>query len=290
MTAAQVSPSLSQRFGDVLCTLSGSVATVVIDRPAKRNALSQPVVDGLSQAIATAIDHDASVLVLRGTGGTLSAGADLALVRSILADTDALRRYVTSLSGVCDALASGPFVSVAVVDGYAVAGGCELLLACDLALAADDARIGDRHLQHALLPGAGGSARLFRRVSPARARRLFFTAEMISGQVAAEWGLVSASAPSGELELALGALLDSLAAKSPAACRAMKQMLIAAENCLLADAIACERELFLDYIRAAPVVAAALDAFLARGPAEGRPAPGEGGAGQQAAGSQGGDR
>lgn len=257
-----VSEYAPTRVGDVLVSAEGPVVTATIDRPEKRNAINFEVIDGLSAAIATTVERQASVLLLRGSGGTFSAGADLNLVRSTLGDDQGLTHFLARLSEVCDALAKGPFVSVAVVTGYALAGGCELLLACDLAVASDDAQIGDRHLQNSLLPGAGGSTRLFRAITPARARRLFFTAEMISGRLAEEWGLVSASCPSDRLEATVADLVSQIAAKSPAALRAMKEMTVAAETSSMAGALAEERRIFLDYAAGSEHVRSALSAFL----------------------------
>lgn len=252
------------RVGDVLISREGPVVTATIDRPGKRNAINYEVIDGLGAAIDTTVDSGASMLVLRGAGGTFCAGADLNLIRSMITDADGLERYVTRLSEVCDALSNGPFVSLAVVTGYAVAGGCELLLACDLAVASDDARIGDRHLENSLLPGAGGSVRLFRSLTPARARRLFYTAEMITGSLAEQWGLVCASAPVDALDAVVADLVAAISGKSPQALRAMKAMTHAAEVETFADAVAAERRIFVDYAAGSDAVRTALTAFLER--------------------------
>lgn len=265
--SATVSGHSPVRVGDVIVHVDGATVNATIDRPNKRNALDYEVIDGLQAAIATAIDREASLLVLRGAGGHFSAGADLALVQTLLDDASALTEYVTRLSHVCDFLATGPFVSLAVVTGYAVAGGCELLLACDLAVAADDAKIGDRHLQNSLLPGAGGSVRLFQRLTPARARRLFYTAEMISGRVAEEWGLVTASCGLQELDTVVDGLIARIVEKAPAALKAIKAMTVAAETSLMHDALAEERRIFVDYATGSDHVREALSRFLEKAPA-----------------------
>ena len=250
------------RAGDVIVTVDGPVVNATMDRPDKRNAINYGVIDGLKTAIATTTEREASVLVVRGAGPSFCAGADLNLVRSTLDDEHGLTDFLARLSEVCDALADGPFVSLAVVTGHAVAGGCEILLACDLAVASHDAKIGDRHLQNSLLPGAGGSVRLLQALTPARARRLFYTAEMISGRLAEEWGLVSAACPQDRLEASVAELVAQLVTKSPAALRAMKQMTIAAETRQIKDVLAVERRIFLDYAMGSSHVRDALTAFL----------------------------
>ncbi|MDT7693355.1 MAG: hypothetical protein QOI75_2722, partial [Pseudonocardiales bacterium] len=142
---------------DVRVEVDGVVARVLIDRPTAMNALSPAVLAGLRDAFEVAARKGCSVLVLRGAGGTLSAGADLKYLETILGDEAAVTGYLVEIGAMIDALEAGPFVSVAVVEGYALAGGCEILLGCDLAVVSADARIGDRHLEYGLLPGAGGS-------------------------------------------------------------------------------------------------------------------------------------
>ena len=256
--------STATRIGDVVVEHDGRVVTATIDRPHKRNAIGLSVIEGLTGAIELARDGDASVLVLRGAGHTFCAGADLAFVSDSIDDPSVMNDFLARLSEVCDRLADGPFASVAVIEGFAVAGGCELLVACDLAVAADDARIGDGHLNNALLPGAGNSVRLMHALSPARARRLFYTAELISGREAADWGLVSASAPAGELEQVVSDLVSRIAGHSPPALRAIKEMTICAESKPIVEALADERRIFLEYAEGDGHVRNALTAFLGR--------------------------
>src|SRR5687767_13750953 len=129
----------------VTVAVDGPVVRATINRPRARNAINLAVVDGLEAALDTAESSGAKVVVLRGSGGTFCAGADLKLVQALVGDTEQMAAYVGRLANITERLESGPFVSLAVVDGFALAGGCELLLACDLALASDEARIGDRH-------------------------------------------------------------------------------------------------------------------------------------------------
>ena len=252
----------ARRVGDVIISVGASTVTAVMDRPDKRNAISYAVIEGLNSAIDTTIDTGASILVLRGAGGNFCAGADLNLVKAMLDDASGLTTYLRKLSDVCDRLADGPFVSLAVVTGFALAGGCELLLACDVAVASEDAQIGDRHLRNSLLPGAGGSVRLFRALTPARARRLLYTAEMISGRVAEDWGLVAAAYPAAALDDQVTRLVNEISARSPQALRAAKAMTVAAERQSLADALAEERRIFVGYATGNESVRTALTAFL----------------------------
>jgi enoyl-CoA hydratase/carnithine racemase len=252
-----------QRVGDVVIDVDGAVARALIDRPAAKNALSPAVLDGLGAAVDTATAAGCSVFVVSGAGGTLSAGADLPHLETLLGDQGALTAYIASIGAVLDRIEAAPFVSVAVVGEYALAGGCEILLACDLAVVAEEARIGDRHLEYGLLPGAGGSVRLPRAVPAAQARRLLFTAEMIDGATAARWGLASHAAPAAELDAAVEALVARLARHSGEALAGMKRMYRDSSALPPGQALAAERAALVEHLMTAPAAAEGLAAFRA---------------------------
>jgi enoyl-CoA hydratase len=248
---------------DVRVEVDGVVARVLIDRPKALNALSPGVLDGLRGAFGVAAREGCSVLVLRGAGGTLSAGADLKYLETLLGDDAAVDHYLVEIGAVVDALAAGPFVSVAVVEGYALAGGCELLLAADLSVVAADARIGDRHLEYGLLPGAGGSVRLPKALPAALARRLLYTGEMIDGATAFEWGLASHVAAPTELEATLEQLLARLSRHSGSVLAAQKRLYRASTEAPvhLSDALVAERATLVEHLRDSAAAAEGLAAF-----------------------------
>jgi enoyl-CoA hydratase/carnithine racemase len=252
---------VTQGTGDVAATIEGAVAQVLIDRPAARNALSPEVIAGIGAAIDSAAAAGCSVLVIRGAGGTLSAGADLKHLNAIRHDPAALRGYIGSIGAMVQRIADAPFVSVAVVEEYALAGGFEILLACDLAVVSEQARLGDRHLRYGLLPGAGGSVRLARAAPAAVARRLLYTGEMIDGASAARAGLVSHAVPAGQLDAELAALVARLAGQSRTALRRMKELYRMATTSRPDVALANERETLLRHLGADPGVAEGLAAF-----------------------------
>ena len=249
----------------VRTAVDGRVARVLIDRPNAHNALSLAVLDGLGAALDTALAARCSVFVLRGAGGSLSAGADLPYLRTLLGDPAAVEAYITRIGAVLDRIETAPLVSVAVVSGYALAGGCEIVLACDLAVVADEASIGDRHLEYGLLPGAGGSVRLPRALPGPLARRLLYTGEMIDGATAAAWGLVSHSAPAERLDEAVDALVARLSRHSPEALARMKALSRAGRPGEHAEALAAERRVLLAHLDG-PTVAEGLAAFVERRP------------------------
>jgi len=149
------------------------------------------------------------------------------------------------------------------VNGFALGGGCELMLACDLALAADTAVIGLPEIDLALIPGWGGTQRLARRVGLGRALHLVLTGNRISAEEAASIGLVDRVVPAAALLTEARALAEGLAAKDPAALRAAKAAVRAALSPGLAEGLRQERERFAALF-ARPERAAATARFLRR--------------------------
>jgi len=257
------------RVGDVVISGEGGVVRATIDRPEARNAISPSVVDGLEAAVRRARDADARVLVIRGAGGTFCAGADLGFVLGTIdqpggmEEGGAFASVIRRLNDVLNDIEAAPFASVAVVEGFALAGGCEILLACDVVVAAETARIGDRHLELGLLPGGGGSVRLCRAVTPTRARWLLLSGEMISGREAAGWGLVTRAVPGAELDGVAEAMIARLASRNGDALAGAKEMIVAVRDVPLADGLAAEQRIFLDHMGKNEDVRAALARFLA---------------------------
>lgn len=257
-----------ERVGDVLIACDGPVVRATIDRPEARNAISPSVIEGLEAAARTARETNAQVLVLRGAGDTFCAGADLGFVLPMinqpgaLEDGGAFADFIRRLNGVLLDIESAPFASVAVVEGFALAGGCEILMACDVVVADEAARIGDRHLELALLPGGGGSVRLYKAVSPARARWLLLSGEIISGREAAEWGLVTRAVPGEQLDDVAEAMIARLASRSGEALSAAKSMIGAVRDLPVPEGIEAERRIFIEHMTKSDDVRAALARFL----------------------------
>lgn len=240
----------------MLVTAEPGVVRAVIDRPNHRNAINTAVVAGLEHAVALATSRRAQVLVITGSGGTFCAGADLHELAALRAERDQFSRlgaFMERLENVLVALHKGPFVSLAVVEGYAVAGGCEIVLFCDLSLAAADARIGDRHAEYGLVPAAGGSVNLVRSLPAARANYLLLSGELISGEQAAAWGVVSAAVERDRLAASADRLVARLVSRSHDALVAAKHMIGNAGRMERDEALRRERSLFLAHMASADV-------------------------------------
>jgi enoyl-CoA hydratase / 3-hydroxyacyl-CoA dehydrogenase len=175
--------------------LDGRVAKVVINRP-KLNLLNAEVLDGLDRILTELWnDNEVVVVILTGTGGVFSAGADLTqFFNSSLAFVEFSRKGERILKRI----AEFPKLMVAVVKGYALGGGLELAMSCDLRLATEDAKLGLPEVTRGLVPGWSGTQKMARLIGLSRASALVLTGERISGKQAYEIGLVNRLVPAGD--------------------------------------------------------------------------------------------
>ena len=151
--------------------------------------------------------------------------------------------------------------TIAVVQGFALAGGLELVLACDMALAADDARLGDQHANFGLMPGGGSTQRLPRRVGMQRAMELLTTGRWLSGSEAVEWGLVLRAAPQESLDAELETLLSQLRDKSRTGLAWIKSIARQGQDLPLRAGIDREGMAFVQYFATSPHPQEGIQAF-----------------------------
>jgi enoyl-CoA hydratase/carnithine racemase len=171
--------------------VDGLVATLTIDRPAKRNAMSYEMWSALPDLLGkVAADDSVRALVIRGTDH-FSAGADISEFTTLRADPDGARRYGAAVHAGERAIATLPKPTIAAVRGVCVGGGCEIALACDLRVAAADARFGITPAKLGIVYNATSTKRLVDAVGPAWARQILFTAEIIDAATALRIGLVN---------------------------------------------------------------------------------------------------
>ena len=226
-----------------------AVATIRLNRPDALNALSPDLLDELSDAVsAVAEDQAIKAMVVRGEGRAFCAGADLTFFDTAFGNPDEFSRYLKRFNSCLFQLEELPVPVIAVVHGFALAGGLELMLACDLALAADDARIGDQHTNFGLIPGGGSIHRLPRRIGMQRAMELLTTGRWLSGSEAAEWGLVLRAVAADDLDKELEALLAPLRIKSRPGLGWIKSVARRGRELPLVDGIGLESQAFVQYM------------------------------------------
>jgi enoyl-CoA hydratase/carnithine racemase len=194
----------------------GYVARVWLNRPWKKNCVTVPILDRLDEII-TEVDEDPElrVLVLRGRGGTFCSGFDLDSLQSDFVGSSTAIEVAVKSAKVCDRLYSMRKPSIAVLEGYVTAGGFELMISCDFAIAASDAKIGDFHIRRALYGGAGPIYRVPRMIGVRKTKELMLTGKLLSGDEAADFGLINSSAPAEQLDEAVEEFVGQLTDKSP---------------------------------------------------------------------------
>jgi enoyl-CoA hydratase len=222
----------------------GAIAVLTIDRPEKRNALNAAVRAEIIAALDELRgDQAVRVLVLTGVGEkAFVAGADIAefAERSPLE-----QRAAMTGRRVFDEIATFPKPVIAMINGFALGGGCELALACDLRLASDTARMGQPEINLALIPGGGGTQRLPRVVGTGQAMRLILSGEIIDAAEALRIGLVDRVFPAAEIRERTLEIARTMAERSPVALRMAKAAVRAAAELPLSAGLAYETELFV---------------------------------------------
>ena len=196
--------------------VENGVATIWLNRPEVKNCINWELLMGLGEMLDRAEeDENARVVVIRGRGNTFCAGADLNMLDSEFLGTTNKSVKIAQVSARTFARAfdlGKP--TIAVVEGYAVAGGFELAISCDFLIAADDAKIGDFHIRRALFGGAGPIYRLPRYIGVRRTKELLFTGKLLSGKECKEWDLANVSAPTEQLEEAIADFVAPMLDKS----------------------------------------------------------------------------
>jgi len=217
-------------MSEVLLDYEDGLLVITINRPEQRNAVNRAV----SLAVAAAVDEldardDLRVGILTGAGGNFCAGMDLkAFLRG-----EVVRVEGRGLLGIVMTPPSKPLI--AAVEGYALAGGCEAMLACDLAVAARDAQFGIPEVKRGLAAGAGGLLRLPRLLPPRIAMELALTGDMMNAERAAEFGLVNTLTEPGGALAEAKRLANRIIANAPLSVAASKRVIVEQHDWSLAE-------------------------------------------------------
>ena len=222
-------------------SLDGQVATLTLNRPEARNALSPELMDTLAAELER-LDPDPEVrcIVIAGSDEVFAAGADIRAM-SERSFAEALHHPA---AGFWKRLDSVKTPMIAAVSGWALGGGCELALACDMIVASETAELGQPEITLGIIPGGGGTQRLARVLGKQRTMELVLTGRRISAQEAEEFGLVNVVAKKREwLEQAME-LARTVARRPPIAARLAKQAVLAADEAGLSAGLEAERRLY----------------------------------------------
>jgi len=220
-------------------TISNGVLTITLNRPEKLNALNVDVLNALSELFADA-KHNASIkgLLLTGKGKAFCAGADI----SRLAECDAQSGYEFACFGqdVFRSLETLGKPSIAVINGYAFGGGCELAMSATLRIAATTAQFGQPEVKLGVIPGYGGTQRLARLVGKGRALDLCLTGRFINAQTALNWGLVSDVVEPDALQEHALKMLNGILSMAPLAIAGVMDVIDHGYDLSLTDALHLE--------------------------------------------------
>jgi enoyl-CoA hydratase len=201
---------------------SGPIGTITLDRPEARNAIDREFAEEIDAAFSRLeADPAVQVLVLAANGPAFCAGADL---KAIAANRPGGLLRDTGFAGITKRRREKPLI--AAVEGPALAGGCEIVLACDLVVASPGATFGLPEVKRALIAGAGGLIQLPQRIPRNVALEMILTGEPISAERGYELGLVNRLTQPGQALAAAEALAGVIARNAPLAVRASRRVVL----------------------------------------------------------------
>jgi len=211
---------------DIELAWNGPAATITLNRPAKRNAMTLDMWRRVPVLVEQALARDTTrLLLLRGSGGSFCAGADIAEFPAAYASAEAAIANQRSIQAAMAAVEQCPLPTLAAIEGPCYGGGCGLSLACDLRFAADSATFAITPAKLGLVYGIDDTRRLAAAVGPSRAKDILFTGRTMTAAEAMQMGLVNAVHPAGELDQAIARLAANLASVSLHSARATKKIL-----------------------------------------------------------------
>jgi 2-(1,2-epoxy-1,2-dihydrophenyl)acetyl-CoA isomerase len=232
---------------ELLVDLADGVATVTLNRPERRNALTDPMLESLAQVIADAhVNDDVRCFILTGAGGAFCSGGDVKAMRERNADNvdmsseAAIHRHRLLQRRITGALWSLPKPTLAVLPGATAGAGLSLALACDLRYASRTAVLTTAFGRVGLSGDYGGSWFLTQLVGVAKAKELYFLSARLTAEQAHGLGIVNAVLPEEELRTATAGIARELAAGPALAYRYMKQNLNRAVGGSLEDCLDLE--------------------------------------------------
>jgi enoyl-CoA hydratase len=224
---------------------SGAIHSITINRPESLNALNPDVLQSLLLEFADiARDPEIRLVVVRGAGAkAFVAGADIRSMAQL--GPRPIADYVELGQRTMRAIESCAVPVVAAIHGFALGGGLELALACDLIVVAESARLGQPEVNLGIIPGFGGTQRLIHRCGIGQARRLCYTADLLSGAEAFAIGLADKVIPDSQFISQVQAIAEGIAGKAPLAVQGAKKVINRSQDTVLLAGLRLEVEEFL---------------------------------------------
>ncbi len=229
-------------YENILVETRGRVGLITLDRPKAMNALNDALMDELGDALAKFdADENIGCMVITGSDKAFAAGADIGAMKDWSYMDVYKSEYITRN---WERIRSVRKPVIAAVAGYALGGGCELSMMCDFIIAAETAKFGQPEIKLGIIPGAGGTQRLPRAVSKAKAMDLVLTARMMDAAEAERAGLVSRVVPADKLLDEALAAANQICEFSLPVVMAAKESVNRAYESTLNEGILFERRVF----------------------------------------------
>lgn len=215
---------MSSSEHDLEISVEGHIGTLVLNRPAQKNAFTVPMLHAWAAALREfQLDDQVRVVIVRGAGDAFCAGADLAdlnsLDRSPLSNRRLMSDHVHQVARAVDDLTK-PLL--AAVHGPAIGAGMDMALMCDYRIASTQARLSEGYIRVGLVPGDGGCFYLPRLIGRPRALRLLWTGEFLTAEQALQWGIVDEVCATDAYERRVESFAQQLAEQPPAAIQMIK--------------------------------------------------------------------
>lgn len=227
----------------LLTERDGHVAIVRLNRPKVLNALNLQLMEQLAELFeGYDADEDIRVILLAGSERAWAAGADIGDMATLDADAMSTRDQFAQWERIKNIRTP----IVAAVSGFALGGGCELMMHCDVIIASETARIGQPEINIGVMPGAGGTQRLTRAVGKALAMDIILTGRFLTAAEAQHHGLVSRVVPREHWFTEALKAAQKMAKLGPIALKNAKESVLNAEELNLSDGLKRERRLFYD--------------------------------------------
>ena len=214
-------------YETILYQKKGAVAKITLNRPEALNSLNRTMLLEIGKALEDSEKDDViRVVVITGSGKAFCSGVDLKFAKEELTTSQAEQDFFRLGNEVMlRRIEKMPKPVIAAINGYAMAGGFEILSVVDLAIASEEALISDRHMKLGLLAAGGAYYRVPLLIGIRKAKELIFTGKTLTGKEAEQIGLVNRAVPPGELEETVDALAAELAELSPVAMRISKALI-----------------------------------------------------------------
>ncbi len=232
------------KFETIIYEKKDNVAWITFNRPDKLNAQNQTLLSEVTVALEQAKDDDeVHVIVFTGAGDrAFSAGADISMFMewtpiNVVSWTKATKRPYTFVREI-------PKPVIAMVNGLALGGGCEIAMGCDIIIASENARFGQPEISVGVIPGGAGTQMLPRLVGEKKAKEMILTGDPISAEEALRLGLVNKVVPADKLREAVDEVIKKLKSKSPAILKFAKLAVNKSLETPLSVGIDCEADLF----------------------------------------------